>query len=605
MSGVPDPAAVVDHLDPQRMAHAHRMLVRKAIAELAHEQLVAPQACGGGWFALAGDDPLVEYRFCADRLPLDHWRVHPDSITRRVAGEETALDARRFVLDVRDRLDLGDDVLPVYLEEIASTLSGAAYKLRDDRPTSAQLAGAGFQTIEAAMSEGHPCFIANNGRLGFDAADYRRFAPEVGAPFRVVWLAVRAERTTFASVGGLDHETLLATELDASTRHRFDRTLTDLGLDPADYRLMPAHPWQWYEKLAITFAPEVARRDIVCVGYGPDDYLAQQSVRTFFNASAPDKHYVKTALSILNMGFMRGLSPGYMATNPAINEWLSGLVADDPVLQASGFSILREVAAIGYHHELYEAVGAGTAYGKMLSALWRESPVPGLADGERLATMASLLHVDPAGRPLVAELVEASPLPPTEWLRRYLDAYLVPLLHSFYAHDLVFMPHGENLILVLRDHVVTRVIMKDIGEEIAVLDPDVVLPPGVERIRADVPHVLRLLSIVTDVFDCVFRFLSALLDEAGLVSCREFWRVVADCVGDYQAQHPELAERFAAHDLFADDFARSCLNRLQLRDNRQMVDLADPASALALAGRLPNPLAEHRDRIGVPTSVIA
>ena len=215
------------------------------------------------------------------------------------------------------------------------------------------------------------------------------------------------------------------------------------------------------------------------------------------------------------------------------------------MLQASGFSILREVAAIGYHHELYEAVGAGTAYGKMLSALWRESPVPDLADGERLATMASLLHVDATGRPLVAELVESSPLPPAEWLRRYLDAYLVPLLHSFYAHDLVFMPHGENLILVLRDHVVTRVIMKDIGEEIAVLDPAAALPPGVERIRADVPDELRLLSIVTDVFDCVFRFLSALLDEAGLVSCRDFWRVVADCVGDYQTQHPELAERFS------------------------------------------------------------
>ena len=33
---------------------------------------------------------------------------------------------------------------------------------------------------------------------------------------------------------------------------------------------------------------------------------------------------------------------------------------------------------------------------------------------------------------------------------RYLDAYLAPLLHCFYAHDLAFMPHGENVILVLR-----------------------------------------------------------------------------------------------------------------------------------------------------------
>ncbi len=38
-------------------------------------------------------------------------------------------------------------------------------------------------------------------------------------------------------------------------------------------------------------------------------------------------------------------------------------------------------------------------------------------------------------------------------------------------------------------------------------------------------------------------------------------------------------------------FSLSCLNRLQLRNNQQMVDLADPAGALQLAGNLKNPIA--------------
>src|SRR5690606_40618397 len=59
----------------------------------------------------------------------------------------------------------------------------------------------------------------------------------------------------------------------------------------------------------------------------------------------------------------------------------------------------------------------------------------------------------------------------------------------------------------------------------------------------------------------------------------------------YQASVPELADRFAQYDLFAPEFALSCLNRLQLRDNRQMVDLADPSAALQLVGTLQNPLA--------------
>ena len=45
--------------------------------------------------------------------------------------------------------------------------------------------------------------------------------------------------------------------------------------------------------------------------------------------------------------------------------------------------------------------------------------------------------------------------------------------------------------------------------------------------------------------------------------------------------------------MFADEFALSCLNRLQLRNNRQMVDLADPAAALQLVGTLRNPIAPY------------
>ena len=63
---------------------------------------------------------------------------------------------------------------------------------------------------------------------------------------------------------------------------------------------------------------------------------------------------------------------------------------------------------------------------------------------------------------------------------------------------------------------------------------------------------------------------------------------MADCVRDYEASVPHLAGRY---DLFTETFALSCLNRLQLRDSRQMVDLQDPAGSLQLVGTLDNPLA--------------
>lgn len=584
-------ADAVAHLSPERWERANRLLVRKALAEFAHERLITPEPDGDG-YVVHSDDGLTRYRFTAMRRALDHWQIDADSLTRHRDGDRLPLDALDFCTELRRSLGLSDEVLPVYLEEISSTLSGTCYKLTKPQLTSAQLARAGFQDIETGMTEGHPCFVANNGRLGFGIHEYLSYAPETASPIRLIWLAAHRSRAAFTAGAGIEYASFVRQELGEETVNRFERQLTDRGLDPADYLLIPVHPWQWWNKLTVTFAAEVARGHLVCLGEGDDAYLAQQSIRTFFNTSHPHKHYVKTALSVLNMGFMRGLSAAYMEATPAINDWLAQLIDNDPVLKATGLSVIRERAAVGYRHLEYErATDRYSPYRKMLAALWRESPVPGLQDGETLATMASLLHVDHTGASFAGALVERSGLTPTRWLRRYLRAYLTPLLHSFYAYDLVYMPHGENVILVLKDGVVQRAVFKDIAEEIAVMDPDAALPPQVRRIRVDVPEEQKLLSIFTDVFDCFFRFLAAHLAAEGVLEEDDFWRTVAGVVREYQDSAPELADRFRQYDMFAPEFALSCLNRLQLRNNRQMLDLADPSGALQLVGSLKNPIA--------------
>ncbi|MFG2787066.1 IucA/IucC family protein [Streptomyces sp. NPDC048419] len=584
-------ADAVAHLSPERWEKANRLLIRKALAEFAHERLITPEQQGDR-YVVRSDDGQTRYTFTAVLRALDHWQVDAGSVTRHRDGTELPLSALDFFIELQKCLGLSDEVLPVYLEEISSTLSGTCYKLTKPQIPSAELARSGFQDIETGMSEGHPCFVANNGRLGFGIHEYLSYAPETASPVRLVWLAAHRSRAAFTAGVGIEYESFVRQELGEGTVERFYDVLCDQGLDPADYLLIPVHPWQWWNKLTVTFAAEVARGHLVCLGEGEDEYLAQQSIRTFFNRSHPGKHYVKTALSVLNMGFMRGLSAAYMEATPAINDWLAQLIEGDPVLGSTGLSIIRERAAVGYRHLEYEkATDRYSPYRKMLAALWRESPVASLKDGESLATMASLVHVDHEGASFAGALIEQSGLTPTEWLRRYLRAYLTPLLHSFYAYDLVFMPHGENVILVLKDGVIQRAIYKDIAEEIAVMDPDAVLPPAVERLRVRVPEDKRLLSIFTDVFDCFFRFLAADLAGEGVLEEDEFWRTVAEVVREYQKSVPELAGKFEQYDMFAPEFALSCLNRLQLRNNRQMVDLADPAGALQLIGTLKNPVA--------------
>lgn len=587
-------ADAVAHLSPERWEKANRLLIRKALAEFAHERLLTPELVepDGDLYAVRSDDGLTRYRFTATRYALDHWQVDADSISRHRDGAELPLAALEFFIELKQALGLSEEILPVYLEEISSTLSGTCYKLTKPQIPVAELVKSDFQAIETGMTEGHPCFVANNGRLGFGIHEYLSYAPETASPVRLVWLAAHRSRAAFTAGVGIEYESFLREELGSVTLNRFRVTLSEQGADPDDYLLIPVHPWQWWNKLSVTFAAEIARGHLVCLGEGDDEYLAQQSIRTFFNKSHPEKHYVKTALSVINMGFMRGLSAAYMEATPAINDWLAQLIDNDPVLKSTGLSIIREQAAVGYRHLEYEAAtDRYSPYRKMLAALWRESPVSSLQDGESLATMASLVHLDHEGASFAAALIEQSGLTPVEWLRRYLRAYFTPLLHSFYAYDLVFMPHGENVILVLKDGVVERAIYKDIAEEIAVMDPDAVLPPTVERLRVEVPEDKKLLSIFTDVFDCFFRFLAAGLAAEGVLEEDDFWRTVAEVTREYQDAAPELADKFRQYDMFAPEFSLSCLNRLQLRNNKQMVDLADPAGALQLVGTLKNPIA--------------
>ncbi|MEV7288121.1 IucA/IucC family siderophore biosynthesis protein [Streptomyces sp. NPDC093252] len=562
------------------------MTLSDAVAHLT------PEPEGDDTYLVPSDDGRTTYRFTAVRHALDHWQIDPASLTRHRSGTPLPLCALDFILDLRTSLGLSDAILPVYLEEISSTLAGTCFKLAKPRLTAAELASGSFQEIETGMTEGHPCFVANNGRLGFGVHDYLSYAPETASPVRLVWLAAHRSRAAFTAGTGIAYESFLHAELGAPTLTRFHTTLRAQDLDPADYLLIPVHPWQWWNKLTVTFAADIARRHLVCLGEGDDEYLAQQSIRTFFNTTAPHKHYVKTALSVLNMGFMRGLSAAYMEATPAINDWLSHLIDNDPTLTATGLTIIRERAAVGYRHLEYErATDRHSPYRKMLAALWRESPVPSLAPGESLATMASLLHTDHENRSFTTALIERSGRSPRTWLRHYLRAYLTPILHCFYAYDLVFMPHGENVILVLKDGLVQRAIFKDIAEEIAVMDPHAILPPAVERLRVDVPDDLKLLSIFTDVFDCFFRFLSAQLTTEEVLKEPDFWHTVAEVTREYQSSHPHLSEKFTHHNLFAPHFPLSCLNRLQLQNNHHMLDLTNPTAALQLTGTLENPLA--------------
>lgn len=582
------------HLNEKNWAKANRHLVTKILRELCHEKLIIPQRHTPQHYSFTLNDH--HYTFLAREYQLDHLDIDEASVALEINGKSAAPDALQLIILLHPQLEIPEKTLPIYLDEISSTLYGHAYKYQYNTLTARQLCHVDYQTVESAMSEGHPVFIANNGRIGFDASDYQKYAPESAYPVTLLWIAVHQRKATFSSLSDLSYAELVEQELGGYLSAQFERHLTSLGLDSADYYFMPLHPWQWVHRISLSFAADIAARDIVYLGEGNDRYLAQQSIRTFFNITQPQKNYVKTALSVLNMGFMRGLDPHSMVTTPQVNEWLGDLVAADEFFREKKFHILRERAALGYFSHYFEAaIKKDSPHKKMLSALWRESPIPLLKTQQRLMTMASLLHVDAQGNAVVAALIDDAGVSAEVWVEAYLDAYLSPILRAFFTYDLVFMPHGENLMLVLENNLPAHMLMKDIGEEIAILNGSLALPEAIQFLHVSVEDDMKINYIFLDLFDCFFRYLTPLLQQQCGLAEADFWALVARCVHRYQSQHPQQADKFRHFDLFKPDFVRTCLNRLQMANNQQMIDLDDREKNLKFAGTLVNPLAAFRD----------
>ncbi|WP_399476492.1 IucA/IucC family protein [Streptomyces sp. TRM68367] len=63
-------------------------------------------------------------------------------------------------------------------------------------------------------------------------------------------LAPRIEDIDAFTAGvGIEYESFVRQELGEETVERFHGILRDQDLDPADYLLIPVHPWQWWNKL--------------------------------------------------------------------------------------------------------------------------------------------------------------------------------------------------------------------------------------------------------------------------------------------------------------------------------------------------------------------
>lgn len=585
--------SVPAHLTDETWRSAGGALLAKMLQELAYEQLLEPVETGPGQFRvdLTG---TASYEFAARRGAFGSWRIDAESVRRCADGTaRPACDPLLFLLDARSAISLDGDTAGHLFGELSATLT-ADTRLLECAPTAAELADLPYPELEGHQT-GHPWLVANKGRIGFSASDAARYAPESREPQRLPWIAVHRALATYRAVDGLTADRLVEHELDAAIRERFTEALARRTDRPADYSWLPVHPWQWDNVVVPLFASELATGRIVPLGDGPDRYLAQQSVRTFTNVDRPLRHHVKLPLSVLNTLVWRGLPTERTLAAPAVTAWIHGIAGSDAFLRDEARpALLGEVASVTVHHPWLEQIpGVPYQYQELLGAIWREPIAAKLENGERARTLAALLHVDNAGRSLLAELVSRSGLDAQSWLRRLLAALLPPLLHFLYRYGVVFSPHGENTIVVYdEEDRPVRLAVKDFVDDVNVSAeplPELEgMPEPVASMLLREPPEMLCQFIQSGLFVGVFRYLAPLAEDHLGVPEAWFWASVREQVLAYQARFPDLADRFETFDLLAPDLNRLCLNR-----NRLLLDgYRDRPERphAAVHGTVPNPL---------------
>ena len=546
---------------------AGQRLIEMAIAEFLYEEIIQVAHLKDNRYQLTLDDQT--YTFKAQNYLLGHWQIEEGSVRElSVAEDLPAWNLHTFIRAFSNQTEVKPFTKAYLIKEMNNTWLAEAHLFDESRLSSEAALTASHHEIEG-MLRGHPWLIMSKGRMGFGYDDYLSAAPELSPTVNVLWLAVHRDLAEFRSTEEWQAGTLYQHELDAEELESFEQQLHERGCSCRDYFLIPVHAWQWHQWLVPTYANEIVDQRIIELGVGQDDYVPMQSIRTLCNISQPERHYVKLPVSIFNTAVYRGLPSKRNLAAPAVTAWLKQIQSQDSDLKQSGVAFLGEVATLTIHQPCFDQIeGAPYQFKELFGCLWRESVDPVIGTGEQALSQAALLHRDINGQSILAVLIQASGLSPLQWLKRFTEVSVTPLLICLYKYGLAFSPHGENTMLIHANGVPQKMVLKDFIDDINLVDEDfpelASLPIEGQILLRHPAHELSHF-IFTGLFMVHYRYIcNVFLQDYPEHSEVEFWQTISLVIDTFHQAHPELAERIEKFAMFRAEFEKICLNRVRL-----------------------------------------
>ncbi|HEY0588971.1 MAG TPA: IucA/IucC family protein [Pseudoduganella sp.] len=488
------------------------------------------------------------------------------------------------------------DRLTAFMDELEQTLLKDLQAQDQAHPARPPAALRDYDELEGDIMDAHLYHPSYKSRIGFSLDENRRYGPEFKQLLQLQWLAVHRRLGRVNHSAHTGYEKLLQQELGAGDYERFAGILAQQGKSIDDYLLVPVHPWQWQQRVAMLFHSELASGDIVALGQGQDSYRAQQSIRTLANYSAPDKAYVKLSLSITNTSTSRILAAHTLMNGPIIADWLHGLINADAYAKELDFVILGEVLGVSFNYDQLPEHRKAKAYGT-LGAIWRESLHGYLREGEAAVPFNGLCHIDESGRPLIDPWIQRHGV--LLWTEQLLQASVTPIIHMLFAHGIGMESHAQNIMLIHRDGLPARIALKDFHDGVRYSPRHLAQPelaPDLVPVPASHARINRNSFILTDDLDAVRdftcdAFFFICMAETAIFLARhyglpeqEFWSMTARVVHQYQQRHPQHAERFRAFDVFAPTFQVEELTK------RRLLGDSEPRFR-----QVPNPLHQFRN----------
>ena len=546
---------------------AGQRLIEMAIAEFLYEEIIQVTHLKDNRYQLTLDDQT--YTFKAQNYLLGHWQIEEGSVRELSVVEDLpAWNLHTFIRAFSNQTEVKPFTKAYLIKEMNNTWLAEAHLFDERRLSSEAALTASHYEIEG-MLRGHPWLIMSKGRMGFGYDDYLSAAPELSPTVKVLWLAVHRDLAEFRSTEEWQAGTLYQYELDAEELDSFEQQLHERGCSCRDYFLIPVHAWQWHQWLVPTYANEIVDQRIIELGVGQDDHVPMQSIRTLCNISQPERHYVKLPVSIFNTAVYRGLPSKRNLAAPAVTAWLKQIQSQDSDLKQSGVAFLGEVATLTIHQPCFDQIeGAPYQFKELFGCLWRESVDPVIGTGEQALSQAALLHRDINGQSILAVLIQASGLSPLQWLKRFAEVSVTPLLICLYKYGLAFSPHGENTMLIHANGVPQKMVLKDFIDDINLVDEDfpelASLPIEGQILLRHPAHELSHF-IFTGLFMVHYRYIcNVFLQDYPEHSEVEFWQTISSVIDAFHQAHPELAERIEKFAMFRAEFEKICLNRVRL-----------------------------------------